>query len=156
MCCHLATITSADEQALINSQLPALSGLLGTQDYWIGGKQLSEYFAEPGGNWQWINEEGANYFWNGGPTDMYANWGSLLTCPTCLNQPEPNNLGGENHLTVDNRFLWGWNDLNNSNLTTEGYITEGTAGQCLPPPPCMIVYSRRGLRFHRGAVSQSQ
>ncbi|MBI5315398.1 MAG: hypothetical protein HZB34_05455 [Nitrospirae bacterium] len=127
--CHLATITSEAEQAIINALLPDPSGLEGTQDYWIGGTQPGES-AEPSGNWQWINDEGI--FWNNGSTGMYANWGSLLTCPTCDN--EPNNSGGyENRLTVDSRYLWGWNDLNSGNSSVEGYITEGTQGVCQPP-----------------------
>ena len=128
--CDLATITSPGEQAIINGLLPDPSGVEGTQDYWIGGRQPGEA-AEPGGNWQWINEEGM--FWNNGPViDMFANWGSTSTGPA----NEPNNLGGsENHLTIDNRYGWGWNDLNTSgeNGTTKGYITEGTTGVCVPP-----------------------
>ncbi|NWF73869.1 MAG: hypothetical protein HXY51_12620, partial [Nitrospirae bacterium] len=37
--CHLATITSEAEQAIINALLPDPSGLEGTHDYWIGGTQ---------------------------------------------------------------------------------------------------------------------
>jgi hypothetical protein len=129
--CDLATITSAAEQAIITGVLPSPSGFdpEPAQDYWIGGEQIGE-FSEPGGGWQWINGEGM--FWNNEPTGMYANWGSTSTGPA----NEPNNLGGsENHLTVDHRWEWGWNDLNTdgANGTTNGYITEGTAGLCVPP-----------------------
>jgi hypothetical protein len=128
--CDLATITSAAEQAIITGLLPDPSSVTeSVRDYWIGGRQVGEP-TEPGGGWQWINNEGM--FWNNGPvTDMdgnniFANWGS----------GEPNNLNGnEHHLTVDHRFLWGWNDLNTdgANGTTDGYITEGTTGLCVPP-----------------------
>ncbi len=129
--CDLATITSATEQAIIEGLLPDPSSITEpNRDYWIGGRQVGE-FSEPGGNWQWINEEGT--FWNDGPvTDMFANWGSTSTGPA----NEPNNLGGnENHLTLDHRWGWGWNDLNTdgANGTTDGYVTEGTAGLCVPP-----------------------
>lgn len=127
--CDLATITSAAEQAIINGLLPPPSIFEGTtQDYWIGGEQPGES-SEPGGNWQWINGEGT--FWNNGSTGMYANWGSLSTGPA----DEPNNLGGsENHLTVDSRWGWGWNDLkaDGGNGFPKGYIAEGTVGTCQP------------------------
>jgi hypothetical protein len=125
--CDLATITSADEQAIINDLLGPSSVFEGTQDYWIGGIQAGAS-TEPGGNWQWINGEGT--FWNNESTGMYANWGSTSTGPA----NEPNNLGGsENHLTVDSRWGWGWNDLNTDgdNGTTKGYIVEGTVGTCV-------------------------
>jgi hypothetical protein len=128
VCWHLATITSAAEQAIINGLLPPSSVFAGTtQDYWIGGKQQSEA-GEPDGNWEWVNNEGI--FWNSGPFGMmYANWGSTSTGPA----NEPNNFNGnENHLTVDSRYGWGWNDLNNDGTTgtTKGYIAEGE-----PCPP---------------------
>lgn len=141
--CDLATITSEAEQAIINGLLPPPSEFAGTtQDYWIGGKQAGES-TESGGHWQWINDEGE--FWNSVQADgqngaivgMYANWGSTSTGPA----NEPNNLGGsENHLTVDSRWGWGWNDLNTNgdNGTTKGYIAEGTVGTCQPPPPVIF------------------
>jgi hypothetical protein len=130
--CHLATITSAAEQVIINGILPDLSGLVGTQDYWIGGKQQpsESSYDEPAGNWEWINGEGI--FWDNGPTTptaMFANWGIEDTENAENTDNEPNNLGNEDYLTVDNRYLWGWNDLNGNNTSTEGYITE-----CEPPP----------------------
>lgn len=131
--CDLATITTAAEQAILNGLLPDPSEFIGSpkgfRDYWVGGRQLAGS-SEPGGNWRWINEEGT--FWDNGPTSLFANWGSTSTGP----DNEPNNLGGsENHLTVDSRWTWGWNDLNTDGATgtTNGYITEGTAGLCVPP-----------------------
>ena len=132
--CDLATITSEAEQAIINGLLPPPSEFAGTtQDYWVGGIQDNCDGGEeglPGCHWRWINGEGE--FWNNGSTGMYANWGSTSTGPA----NEPNNLGGnENHLTVDSRWGWGWNDLNTNgaNGTTKGYIVEGTVGTCQPP-----------------------
>ncbi len=129
--CDLATITSPAEQAIINDLLPNPSEFPAepAQDYWIGGFQPSGS-SEPDGNWQWINEEGT--FWNNGSTGLFANWGTIPPGPA----NEPNNLGGsENHLTVDHRWGWGWNDLNTdgTNGTTKGYVTEGTTGACVPP-----------------------
>ena len=129
--CDLATITSETEQAIINGLLPPPSVFAGTtQDYWVGGIQDNcdgGVEGLPGCHWRWINNEGE--FWNNGSTGMYANWGSTPTGP----DNEPNNSGGnENHLTVDSRYLWGWNDLN-TNGTTKGYIAEGTLGTCQPP-----------------------
>jgi hypothetical protein len=135
--CDLATITSEAEQAIINGLLPPPSVFAGTtQDYWIGGKQAGES-TESGGHWQWINGEGE--FWNSvqpdgqnGAVGMYANWGSTSTGPA----NEPNNTdGNENQLTVDSRYGWSWNDLNNNGATgtTNGYIAEGIVGTCQPP-----------------------
>lgn len=110
----LATITTAAEQAIINYQLGDPSDFVGLQDYWIGGIQPIGS-NEPGSNWQWINYEGT--FWNNEqPTEMFANWGTS----------EPNNCGGnENHVTVDNRYLWSWNDLGDTCGGAHGYIAEG-------------------------------
>ena len=137
--CHLATITSESEQAIINIMLPNPTSFPPepAQQYWIGGEQQSGAY-EPGGNWQWINGEGP--FWNssqsdgqnGAIPDKYQNWGN--TIPPGL-QPDNvcNDSGCQNHLALDHRYGWRWDDndqfLNNVIL---GYITEGTAGQCLP------------------------
>ena len=115
---HLATITSEAEQAIINGLLADPGDFEGTQDYWIGGEQPN-CVDEPGCNWQWINSD--DIFWDNGPTGMFANWGTKPPGP----DTEPNNLGNENRLTVDNRYLWGWNDLNGTTGTTEGYVAGG-------------------------------
>lgn len=127
---HLATITSGAEQAIINSLLPDPTSLTGTKQYWIGGKQQSEAY-EPGGNWQWINDEGT--FWNSlqidgqnGATDgMYQNWGNDINGPGVGLQPD--NVGPQqNHLSLDNRYGWGWDD-NDQFLDgiILGYVAEG-------------------------------
>lgn len=109
----LATITSAEEQAFIQTLLPSLSGLPFT-DYWIGGTQ-PDGSVEPGGSWQWINGEGI--FWDIVSTGMYANWGA----------GEPNDVNlNESHVTMDSRYGWSWNDLNTNGGTgfPKGYIAE--------------------------------
>jgi Lectin C-type domain/PEP-CTERM motif len=79
----LATITSAEEQAFINSLIPSGTTSTGIVQYWIGGFQPLAS-GEPGGNWQWINDEGL--FWDNGPLQgVYSNWGRRTG--------EPNNSG---------------------------------------------------------------
>ncbi|MDN5940833.1 MAG: hypothetical protein L0H94_03030 [Nitrospira sp.] len=127
---HLATINSEAENEIITSMLPDPSVFEGTEDFWIGGEQ-ENCEDEPGCNWRWFDAAAGDFFWNNGPTGKFANWGSTSTGPA----NEPNNLGGsENHLTVDSRYGWGWNDLNNNGATgtTKGYIAEGP--NPLPPP----------------------
>lgn len=131
--CDLATITSAAEQAIITGLLPDPSEFPAepAQQYWIGGFQTSES-SEPGGGWQWINGEGM--FWNNGPvTDMFANWGN--SSPPGL-QPDNvcNDSGCQNHLSLDHRYGWGWDDNDQFlNGVIRGYVTEGTSGLCVPP-----------------------
>jgi hypothetical protein len=131
--CDLATITSAAEQAIITGLLPDPSEFPAepAQQYWIGGFQTSES-SEPGGGWQWINGEGM--FWNNAPvTDMFANWGN--SSPPGL-QPDNvcNDSGCQNHLSLDHRYGWGWDDNDQFlNGVIRGYVTEGTSGLCVPP-----------------------
>jgi hypothetical protein len=93
----LATITSAGEQNFIASLLGPPPSEETTVQYWVGGFQPTGS-AEPGGNWQWINGEGM--FWNNGSVGAFSAWGPN----------EPDNLGGQNYLALDNRFGWGWDD----------------------------------------------
>jgi hypothetical protein len=125
----LATITSAAEQATINSLLPNPTSLTGTNQYWIGGEQVGE--VEPGGNWQWINGEGE--FWNSSQTDgqngaipgKYQNWGNNTNGPGVGLQPDN---GGtpprQNHLSLDNRYGWGWDDNDFDLYAILGYVAE--------------------------------
>ena len=118
----LATITSAAEQAFVAS-LVSPNGPNPIVEYWIGGFQPTGS-QEPGGNWQWINNEGL--FWNNGAVPgMYANWGSV----------EPNNSGGEAFLAMDNRYLWGWNDNTSSLYAVNGYVAESA----IPEPTSLIL-----------------
>lgn len=111
----LAAITSAGEQNVIQTLLPSLDGLTGIHDYWIAGEQPVES-GEPGGNWRWVTD--GVVFYNNGAIG-YANWGTAPPGPV----NEPNNLGNENHVTLDNRYLWGWNDLG-GDQGTRGYVAE--------------------------------
>ncbi|HSL04499.1 MAG TPA: hypothetical protein VK901_13315 [Nitrospiraceae bacterium] len=129
---HLATITSEVEQAIINNLLPDPTSFTGpnAQQYWIGGEQQN-CEGEPGCNWQWINEEGM--FWDNGSTGMFANWGNDTNGPGVGVQPD--NAGdGQNHLSLDHRYGWGWDD-NDQFLDGYilGYVAEGP--NPLPPPP---------------------
>jgi hypothetical protein len=116
----LATINSAGEQGFINSLLGPPPGS-GVVQYWVGGFQPPGS-AEPGGNWQWINGEGL--FWNNGPIlGVYSNWGSGVSTP------EPNNDNNltpdvQNHVALDNRYGWGWDDNDNYPNVISGYVAE--------------------------------
>ena len=112
----LATITSQDEQNFIQTLLPNLNELTGIHEYWIGGEQPSGS-EEPGGNWRWVTDN--SVFYNNGTTYGFANWGSTLTGPA----NEPNQSGIENHVALDNRYGWGWNDLNGEG-GTQGFVAK--------------------------------
>ena len=129
---HLATITSGDEQAFINDLLGD-PPTVGTQQYWIGGEQLPlSVEDEPGGNWQWINGEGS--FWNNGPIDgKYQNWGNHTNGPGVGLQPDNAGIAPpQNHLSLDNRYGWGWDDNDQDLYAILGYVAEGPFP--LPPP----------------------
>lgn len=136
----LATITSAGEQAFINSLLGA-PPTSGTVQYWVGGFQPAGS-TEPGGSWQWINGEGL--FWDSGPVaGAYANWGG----------GEPNNVGTQNHVALDNRYGWGWDD-NDSFLGSviRGYVAENPgATSTVPEPSSMLLLgsAMMGLAAYR-------
>ena len=122
----LATITSAEEQAFIQTLLPPNPrDISGTHDYWIAGEQ-PDGSAEPGGNWRWATT-GQVFYTNGVLT--YANWGTTAAGPTQGPAIEPNNVdvpapnNVENHVTMDNRYGWGWNDLPGGS-GTKGYVAE--------------------------------
>ena len=119
----LATIRSQEEQEFIQGLLPPNPREIpGTHDYWIAGEQPSGS-AEPGGTWRWATD-GFVFYNNGATPNGYANWGTASTGPVQGPDNEPNNLGGnENHTTLDNRYGWGWNDLN-GNGGTQGYVAK--------------------------------
>lgn len=125
---HLATITSEVEQLIINDKLPDPTSFTGTnaQQYWIGGEQIGD---ETDGIWQWINGEGK--FWENGPFNAeYQNWGISGTEGAGL---QPDNLGGQHHLSLDHRYGWRWDD-NDQFLVgfIRGYVAEG-------PNPLVII-----------------
>jgi PEP-CTERM motif-containing protein/lectin-like protein len=112
---HLATITSQPEQDFIASLLgpPPAAGIV---EYWIGGFQPPGS-PEPAGGWSWVTGEPFGY----------TDWGS----------GEPNNSGGvENHIALDNRYGWGWNDNDPSvNDIIHGYVAEAP----IPEPGTMLL-----------------
>lgn len=129
----LATITSAGEQSFINGLLgtPPSGGIV---QYWVGGFQPTGS-PEPGGNWQWINGEGQ--FWNNGAIPgAYSNWGTI----------EPNDVGGQNHVALDNRYGWGWDD-NDSFVAgvINGYVAERAGGSTAIPEPSSFFLAACGL-----------
>ena len=88
---HLATITSAGEDAFIES-LRVLAGLH-PSEAWVGGFQSSPPCGSSGCNWTWENGEGAF---------IYTNW----------QDGEPNDNGGveEQYLGIGLGNIPGWND----------------------------------------------
>jgi hypothetical protein len=72
---HLATVTSADENAFVTTQLGDTAGA------WLGGEQ-PPCSVEPGGGWRWITGEPWAYTtWDEGePNDTYlGGWGKDAT-----------------------------------------------------------------------------
>ena len=109
---HLATITSAGEQAFVAAMLNTLGGEL-----WIGGFQDTSSCPpipdpEPGCGWQWINGEGA--IPGADSISPFAEWAD----------GEPNNLGGnENELGIFLGTQIGWNDEGNTGNIV-GFLVE--------------------------------
>ena len=93
---HLVAITSAGEQAFLQSNL-TLSGNL---RFWLGGYQdtAAPDYAEPAGGWRWVTGEAFSY----------ANWNQSSN--PSLNQPNNYNGNPENFLATF-PTLWKWNDL---------------------------------------------
>ena len=134
--CDLATITSAAEQAIINGLLPDPTSITESiHQYWVGGFQPIGS-AEPDADWQWINGEGPI-----GGTG-YSNWGKDI--PGFPDQPDNATSlvpGTQNHVALDHRLNpppagpgWGWDDNDAYPEVIRGYVTEGTAGVCVPLP----------------------
>jgi hypothetical protein len=125
---HLATITSYDEDVLID-QLRRQCRL---QELWVGGSQpVGELVATA--NWTWITGEGAISGSNGGET--YSNW----------RFGEPNDYygpGAEQYLTVGlfNEFVWNDEITDGGGFgNIQGYVVEfedreAPTIQCVPGP----------------------
>jgi len=97
---HLVTITSAEEQSWLNSNLTQAIRNRG----YIGAFQLPGS-PEPNGGWQWVTGEEWDYeFWAPG---------------------EPNNQQGDNHAHIDGRNPFGsWNDGAPGSTAVEAFIVE--------------------------------
>ncbi|MCP5524142.1 MAG: hypothetical protein H7A46_21600 [Verrucomicrobiales bacterium] len=116
---HLATITSFDEDAFIESirlAAPFLTGL--TTECWVGVSDPGS--ATPADGWQWVNGEGPISGANRGPT--YANWLQTFSF-------EPSGDGAFLGVGLYNFWgpsptsLFGWNDEGNLRLIG-GYVLE--------------------------------
>ena len=107
---HLATITSAEEDMLLERLRQENRPTIGQAQLWVGGSQTVPD-APPTENWFWENDEGPIAGFNGG--DTYANW-----LPG-----EPNDYWGpatENYLAIGLNDAFGWND--------DGFLDGGRLG----------------------------
>lgn len=106
---HLATITSAEEDLLIDQ----LRVEAGSPVLWVGGFQEPSEMSITEG-WKWVNNEGPISGTNDGAT--YANWLS----------GEPNDYwgaGSENAMVIGWLNSFGWNDQG-ANVGAAGYVVE--------------------------------
>ena len=114
----LATITSIAEQNFIANLLGIANPSDPINEYWIGAYQDS-FEVEPNLGWKWVT--GENF-------SSYVNW-----------MPgEPNNTGGENHLAMDDRYLWGWNDNDPYLWAITGFVAENHTP--VPEPVSMLLF----------------
>lgn len=115
---HLATITSAAEDAFVASLLS--SALPARSHFWLGATDVG---AE--GTFEWVTSEGFTYTnWWGG---------------------EPNNAGNEDYVAFDLRSgSWGWNDAPDNVGAifgfARGYIIE-RSGTAVPEPGTVALLS---------------
>lgn len=125
---HLATVTSADEDAFVSSLLPASPA--SRSHYWLGASD-----AATEGSWQWVTGEAWSYtHWWGG---------------------EPNNVGAEDYLAYDYRGSWAWNDAQNDLQSAyafvRGYVIE-RASSAVVPLPATLALLGIGIAAAVGAV----
>lgn len=107
---HLATITSAEEDQLIET----LRQEAGNLNLWVGGYQDAGETSKTEG-WKWVNNEGAIPGSNN-TQHGYANWLA----------GEPNDYWGpasENHMVIGWTGSFGWNDQG-GNIGAQGYVME--------------------------------
>ena len=125
---HLATVTSAEENALLVSTF--LRGRA-RQEFWLGGYQLPGQSRTDEG-WQWVT----------GETWAYTNWwlGNVV--------PEPNDWPGmgvengqEDYMGFSHEAFGQWNDTQiNEPWMRYGYFVEfEPAGQPVPEPSTIIL-----------------
>lgn len=118
---YLAEINDVEEQDAVFNELVNNAEIIisntenqfGTASIWLGGSD-----AEVEGDWIWDGNNDAigPQFWSGGPDGspvggLYSNWG--------ISPPEPDNSGGQDHLTIiikPTAVNFGlWNDLISTN-----------------------------------------
>jgi hypothetical protein len=114
---HLATITSAAENAFISSLLPL--NVPDRSHFWLGGSD-----AAVEGTWTWVT----------GEAFVFASWWG----------GEPNNVGNEDYLAMDLRGqMYAWNDAPGDMLAAgydmaRGYIIERTTS--VPEPGTLALF----------------
>ena len=133
---HLATVTSAEENAFIFNNVATLN-------VWFAG---SDRTIE--GVWRWLaGPEAGAEFWNtstGTQAGFYANWSG----------GEPNNAGGEHALAG---FYFGnqaWNDR--CTCATNGYVVEYSAVTGGVPEPATWAMMLLGFGLAGGAVRSAR
>lgn len=113
---HLATISSADENAFIFGDLG-----VGNKPLWLGGYQDAES-DEPNSDWKWVTGEA----WG-----VYTNWANA----------EPNNSTGDNEDSLAFAFFQAdgaWNDAPTEwTYTDGGFIVEFNP---VPEPATMVLF----------------
>lgn len=112
---HLATVTSADEQAFLSENLSS-----GTY-FFIGGLQV------PGGD-----EPDQGWMWVTGETWDYTAWET----------GEPNNSGGAEDKLQWTPSPKGWNDITGNSSIEIGYIVEY---ESVPEPSSLALFAIAGL-----------
>lgn len=110
---YLVTVTSAEEQACLETNAVALPGV----SYWTGGSDLAQEQT-----WIWVTgPETGRQFWQGGP----AASGSVTTAPDNYAKwfaSEPNS-SSEDYM-VWNTGPFGWVDVGLTNSLVCGYLIE--------------------------------
>jgi len=140
---HLATITSGDENAFVDTlrRDELTAGTITRPEVWLGGLQPPG--SAVGLNWKWVNNEGAiSTFQQDLPT--YSNW--------LGGEPNDANLG-ESYLAIGLGNNAGWNDegaLGNIG----GFIVEWDvplpAADCINPDGCTTIIGQT-LVFPEGS-----
>lgn len=129
---HLATITSFEEDEFIDGLRQGtpginLSGGIAESQLWVGGFQAADS-QEPGGGWEWVNNEGAIPTPQSPISGKYSNWRA----------GEPNDAGGnERHLAIGWGNLFVWNDGGGAeNYAMYGYVVEFDGVGTVPAETC--------------------
>jgi hypothetical protein len=134
---YLATVTSANENAFLNTQY---NNGQSSRFAWIGGYQYDK-LAEPAGHWRWVTDE----LWS------YTNWGGI--------EPNNNNTALEDYAMFNIGALFAgtqgiqsgqWGDAiptPHSGDPVVGYFVEYGPSSVVPEPTSMILFGLGGLAF---------